>query len=159
MHNALSELPQVHKLVQVGVRDLSAPEHGAIVAEEKISTIFEVDRQQFMGEGEPWANLAAEIIERLPDKVYVSLDIDGLDPTYCPNTGTPVPGGLTFAEVVQLLGQLGRSGKTIVGFDLVEVAPGPGPPEESYDANVGARLLYKLCGWALRGRSSGKGEV
>jgi agmatinase len=74
--------------------------------------------------------------------VYVSFDIDALDPSLCPHTGTPVPGGMSFNQAAILLDTLKHSGKTIVGFDLVEVCPG----EDEWDANVGARVLYKLCG-------------
>jgi agmatinase len=81
----------------------------------------------------------------LPEKVYVSFDIDGLDPSLCSHTGTPVPGGLSFNQAALLLWALKQSGKTVVGFDLVEVAPEIHHGFE-YDANVGARVLYKLCG-------------
>ena len=81
----------------------------------------------------------------LPDDVYLSWDIDGLDPTLCPGTGTPVPGGLSWNEAVGLLRALRRAKKRIVGLDLCEVAPG----ETEWDANVGARLLYKMIGFAL----------
>ena len=79
------------------------------------------------------------------ETVYVSFDIDALDPALCPNTGTPVPGGLSFNQAVLLLDVLKRSGRRVVGFDVVEVSPGPrGGPE--IDAITGARILYKLCG-------------
>jgi len=90
------------------------------------------------------------ILEPLPAEVYVSFDIDGLDPSLCPHTGTPVPGGLSFQEAVYLVAAVVRSGRRLVGFDLVEVAPDPAGGE--WDGNVAARLLYKLCGWALQGR-------
>ena len=82
---------------------------------------------------------------KLPERVWISFDIDGLDPRLCPGTGTPVPGGLDFYEAVYLIGEVARSGRTIVGFDLNEVAPG----DSEWDANVGARLLYKLSAWTL----------
>ena len=87
-------------------------------------------------------------LDALPQDVWVSVDIDGLDPSLCPNTGTPVPGGLAFAELAHLLHRLAGSGRRVVGFDLVEVAPGA----DEWDANVGARVLYKLCGAALHSR-------
>jgi agmatinase len=87
------------------------------------------------------------LLEALPAKVYVSFDIDGLDPALCPHTGTPVPGGLAFHEATAVIEAVVRSGRRIVGFDLNEVAPGPEGDE--WDANVGARLLYKLIGWTL----------
>lgn len=101
-------------------------------------------------EGEPWAAQVRRIVEPLPREVYVSFDVDGLDPTLCPHTGTPVPGGLSFQEAAYLIGAVVRSGRRIVGFDLVEVSPGPDGGD--WDGNVGARLLYKLIGWALAGR-------
>jgi agmatinase len=67
----------------------------------------------------------------------------------CPHTGTPVPGGLEFAEATYLTGAVAHSGRRIVGLDLVEVAPGPAGSGE-YDAVVGARLLYKMIGYMLR---------
>ncbi len=90
------------------------------------------------------------ILEPLPRQVYVTFDIDGLDPTLCPHTGTPVPGGLSFQEASFLVGEIVRSGRRLVGFDLVEVAPDPAGGDE-WDGNVGARLLYKLAGWTLKG--------
>ena len=84
-------------------------------------------------------------MSHLPEKVYVSIDIDGLSPEFCPNTGTPVPGGLSFDQMNYLLSKIASSGRKIVGFDLNEVAPGA----SNWDANVGARLLYKMCGWTV----------
>ena len=97
-----------------------------------------------------YASLVERMLAPLPQQVYVSVDIDGLDPALCPHTGTPVPGGLTFPELCTLLRLLVRSGRRVVGFDLTEVAPGPEGDE--WDANVGARVLYKLAGWALKSR-------
>jgi agmatinase len=71
----------------------------------------------------------------------VSIDIDGLDPKLCPHTGTPVPGGLEYEELMFLLQELKNSGRALIGFDLCEVAPGA----EGWDANVGARVLFHLC--------------
>ena len=74
--------------------------------------------------------------------MYISFDIDGLSPDLCPNTGTPVPGGLLFQKVDYLLNILKQSDKKIIGFDLCEVAPGK---HSDWDANVGARVLFNLC--------------
>ena len=93
-----------------------------------------------------------EIAGRLPPKVYVSFDIDGLDPALCPGTGTPVPGGLSFHEATSLIAAVVRRGRRIVGCDLCEVAPSPGDSE--WNANVGARLLYKMIGYALKSQGS-----
>ncbi|MBQ8335468.1 MAG: arginase family protein, partial [Tidjanibacter sp.] len=88
------------------------------------------------------------MVECLPQKVYISFDIDGLAAENCPSTGTPVPGGLSFNQAVYLLDKVVRSGRKIVGFDLVEVAPAN--KDDEWDANVGARMLYKLCGLILK---------
>jgi agmatinase len=64
-------------------------------------------------------------------------------PWYCPNTGTPVPGGFSFEQATYLLNLLAQSGKEIIGFDLVEVAPGE---NDDWDGNVGARMLFHMCG-------------
>jgi agmatinase len=89
-----------------------------------------------------------DIIKALPEKVYLSIDIDGLDPGLCPNTGTPVPGGLSFEQTIYLLEQIANSQRTIIGFDLSEVAPG----NDEWDANVGARLLYRLANLTLKAK-------
>ena len=78
----------------------------------------------------------------------VPVAIDRMMPVGHRLAGTPVPGGLTFAEADGLLVALARSGRTVVGFDLVEVAPS-GRPGDEWDANVGARILYRLCGLSL----------
>jgi agmatinase len=94
--------------------------------------------------------LCRRVVERLPRHVHLSWDIDGLSPDLCPHTGTPVPGGLSFAEACHLLRTVVESGRRIVGLDLCEVSPGPRGDE--WDANVGARLLYKMIGCAVRSR-------
>ena len=147
MHNVLQLCPSVQRLVQVGIRDFSEGELRAIQASDgRILTHFDADWQRGRFAGVSFDHLVNELLEGLPERVWVSCDIDGLDPSLCPNTGTPVPGGLMFPEVAHILSQLAASGRRIVGFDLVEVAPG----KDEWDANVGARLLYKMCGAAVR---------
>ena len=152
MHRVRSTLPSVHKIVSVGVRDLGAAEHAAIVADDGIEAFFDRDLRRRVFDGEAFRRIAESIADALPNDVYVSFDIDGLDPSLCPNTGTPVPGGLSFAEACAVLAAVVDSGRRIVGFDLCEVAPGPGGDE--WDANVGARVLYKLIGYALKSRAA-----
>lgn len=145
MYNVITKTP-LKKLVQVGIRDFCAEEYDFIYANpEKIHTFFDAQLTEKKMQGQSWSTLCEAIIEKLPHEVYVSFDIDGLDPRFCPHTGTPVPGGLEFSEVLFLFKKLIQSGRKIIGFDLNEVAPG----ETEWDANVGARLLYKLCGWTL----------
>lgn len=145
-HNVMTKIGGVAKLVQVGVRDLGQAENAMIRnSKGRIVTFFDADLARRKDDGEAFAKIADSIVSELPQKVYLSWDIDGLDPTLCPGTGTPVPGGLSWSEAIALLRAIHRSGKTIVGLDLCEVSPG----ETEWGANVGARLLYKMIGFAL----------
>lgn len=151
MDNVLREVAGVQRLVQVGIRDFCEQELRAIEASEgRVVTHFDLVWQRRLAEGERLRDLIDQALGALPEQVWVSFDIDGLDPALCPHTGTPVPGGLSFASATLLLARLVESGRRIIGFDLNEVAPGPDGDE--WDANVGARVLYKLCGFALLGR-------
>jgi len=145
-HNVMTRLDDVGRLVQVGVRDLGQAERAMIDGSQgRIRTFYDAELAARKEDGVPYAKLADEIVAALPDDIYLSWDIDGLDPTLCPGTGTPVPGGLSWNEAIGLLRAIHRSGKRIVGLDLCEVSPG----ESEWDANVGARLLYKMIGFAL----------
>ncbi len=149
-YNLLTKLP-LKISVHVGLRDLCEEEYDFMQTEKKrVAVFFDHDLRERKYRGETWQKICREIVGALPKEVYVSFDIDGLDPSLCPHTGTPVPGGLSFGEADFLLKTLVESGKTIVGFDLNEVSPGP----DEWDGNVGARILYKLCGWMVR--SQGK---
>jgi agmatinase len=142
MYNALKEIPQLQKLVQVGIRDYSQGEHEFILQNaQRVRTYFEREIRERQFDGESFKKVAGEIIDQLPDKVYISFDIDGLDPKLCPSTGTPVPGGFQTEQVFYLFRQIIKAGKKIVGFDLSEVSTS----ENGWDANVGARVLFKLC--------------
>lgn len=154
-HNVMTRLPRVGRLVQVGIRDFSGGENAFLEASGgRIATFFEADVRARLFSGEGWGHVAEEIVAALPRDVWVSFDIDGLDPALCPHTGTPVPGGLSFAEATALFRKLAASGRRVVGFDLSEVAPDPTGASE-WDGNVAARLLYKLIGFALRSAGSG----
>lgn len=144
MYNALKSAA-VSRLVQVGIRDFCEAEYQLIQrAGGRIRTFFDDDLKSKLNAGMSWEVICTEIIKELPQKVYISFDIDGLDPRYCPHTGTPVPGGLEFHHAVDLLKAIATSGRTIIGFDLNEVAPGV---NDDWDANVGARLLWQLSCW------------
>jgi agmatinase len=148
MHNVLG-LAGVAKIVQVGIRDLSEEEFDAITGSSgRVKAFFDPDLRRAAFESVPWSQTVHRIVDELPARVYVSFDIDGLDPTLCPHTGTPVPGGLSFAEAGSLVARVVASGRTIVGLDVNEVSPAPDASDE-WDANVGARVLYKLIGWML----------
>lgn len=142
MTNAL-KIKEVSKLVQVGIRDYCDEEFQVIQKSKgRVKTFFDRDLKIENMRGKTWEAQVNDILNELPDKVYLSFDIDGLDPKLCPNTGTPVAGGFEFEQVLFLVEQVIKSGKELIGFDLNEVAPGK---KDEWDANVGARLLYRLC--------------
>jgi agmatinase len=154
MYNVLSEIPQMKKLVQVGIRDVCEEEIEFCKSQgHRVQMYSDYSLADKKFKGSSWDLIAKEIVNGLPKEVWVSFDIDGLDPKLCPSTGTPVPGGLEFSEATYIIGALVRSGRKIVGFDLNEVAPG----ETEWDANVGARMLYKLCAWTFA--SWGKAKI
>ncbi|MDP4866947.1 MAG: agmatinase family protein [Crocinitomicaceae bacterium] len=142
MFNALKNCKNLIRLVQVGIRDIAESEIQLIEnSNERIKTFFDWDLKDGQFAGKTWQSQVNEIINDLPQNVYISFDIDGLRPELCPNTGTPVVGGFGLEEVNYLLFQLVNSGKKIVGFDLNEVAPGN---DDDWDANVGARALWNM---------------
>jgi agmatinase len=149
MYNVIKKIPQVQRLVQVGIRDFAKREADVVAAANgRIVVHHDATLAERGFAGESWRAICDDIVRELPKRVYVSFDIDGLDPYLCPSTGTPVPGGLSFQQAVYLIKRVVESGRSIIGFDLNEVVPGPEGDE--WDANVGARVLYKLCGWTLR---------
>ncbi|GAB4519232.1 MAG: agmatinase family protein [Phycisphaerales bacterium] len=149
MRNALERLPEITRLVQVGIRDAGVEETAyAHALGDRVVTTLAHDLHARLDDGERYADLCARIVEPLPEHVYVTFDIDVLEPSLCPHTGTPVPGGLSFQRAVRLLKALADSGRTVIGADLVEVAPGRDGDE--WDANVGMRVLYALIGCITR---------
>ncbi|KAM3089721.1 agmatinase family protein [Phormidesmis sp. 146-35] len=139
MFNAL-QLPQISKLVQVGIRDVCHDEIELIQQSgDRVSTYFDPMLKEKLYAGVSWLDLCQQIVAQLPQQVYISFDIDGLDPKLCPNTGTPVPGGLELEQTICLFREVVRSGREIIGFDVVEVG------NQEWDGNVAARAVYKLC--------------
>lgn len=146
MFNAL-QLPQISKLVQVGVRDLCHDEVNLIQRSQgRVVPYYDSMLKEKLYSGFSWLDICKQIVAELPQQVYISFDVDGLDPKLCPNTGTPVPGGLELEQTFCLFREVVNSGRQIIGFDLVEVG------NAEWDGNVGARIVYKLCN--LMGLSS-----
>ncbi|HSK11872.1 MAG TPA: agmatinase family protein, partial [Phnomibacter sp.] len=142
IYNGLEEIPQLQRVVQVGVRDYSQGEWEYICnSGHRVVAFLDRNLKARLYEGEPWKSICDDIISKLPEQVYLSFDIDGLDPKLCPNTGTPVHGGLESQQVNYLLRQLIKSGRKLIGFDLVEV----GISQTDWDANVAARELWHIC--------------
>jgi agmatinase len=148
MYNALNEIPQIERLVQVGVRDFCDEEWDYINnSNYRVVTYFDKEIKERQYEGATWKQIADEIVNHLPQKVFISFDVDGLDPKLCPNTGTPVHGGLEAEQTFYLFRQILKSGRKLIGFDINEVGVGEG----EWDANVGARILWKMCNLMVQG--------
>lgn len=124
------------RVVEVGVRSMS---------EEEARFIESNDIPVFMWPSEHSIDqLAANIVERLGREVYVSVDLDVLDPAIMSAVGTPEPGGMSWHEAARLLRLIGEN-RHIVGFDVVELSPTEGPEACAFTA---AKLFYKLIGYA-----------
>jgi agmatinase len=148
-YNAL-QINEIAKLVQVGIRDFCEEESQLVAASNgRVKVWYDQQLREELFARSSFKTLCQRIVAELPDKVYISFDIDGLKPNLCPHTGTPVPGGLEYNEAIFLIKTLVESGREIIGFDLCEVAG----VEHEWDGNVGARVLYKLCN--LMGKSNG----
>lgn len=152
MFNAL-KIKQVEKLVQVGIRDYCEEELDLINnSNGRIKTFFDRDIKYAQYNGDSWDRICNRIVNELPHYIYLSFDIDGLDPKLCPNTGTPVAGGFETEQILFLLEKIVNSGRRIVAFDLNEV--GVSKDGDDWDANVAARLLYRIAN--LSAKSQGK---
>jgi agmatinase len=150
MYNSLNEIPQLKRLVQVGIRDFSGEELEYVRnSGDRVITYFDKEIKGRQFEGDTWKKIAEEIVSKLPEKVHISFDIDGLDRKLCPHTGTPVPGGFETEEVFYLFRKLLESGRKIIGFDLCEV----GISDTDWNSNVGARVLFKLCNFLVTSNS------
>ncbi len=147
-HNAMTKIGGVARLVQVGIRDLCEEEFAMIRGSDgRIRTLFDTDWASAKLEHRDLRALIRSTLDALPKAIWVTFDIDALDPTLCPNTGTPVPGGLSWHDAMLWLEEIANAGREIVGCDLNEVAPGAASSDsESIDANVGARVLYRMIG-------------
>lgn len=123
-------------VVQVGVRSLSLEEQ---------EFISRNSMRLFGGIPGSYSSSAGEIVTSLNNEVYISIDLDVLDPSIMPAVGTPEPGGMQWHELLNLL-RLVANGRRVVGFDIVELCPREGPVSCSFTA---AKLAYKLIGYAV----------
>ena len=123
----------------VGVRSI-AQEEWRFINEQRVPV--------FQWPSAASAGLAEQVLSTLTPHVYVSLDLDVLDPSLMPAVGTPEPGGMSWEQLLALLRAVSLQ-RTIVGFDIMELAPALGPPSCAY---IAAKLAYKLMGYALFGK-------
>jgi N1-aminopropylagmatine ureohydrolase len=127
-------------IVQVGIR-AQCKDEGELIKKDEIKTFFARDIRKSESQ-QKWQN---EVVKNLSKNVYITFDIDGLDPTIVPATGTPEPGGLFWDETLDLLKLVGNR-KNIVGFDLVELAPSKYHIASNY---IAAKLVYKILNYAF----------
>ena len=127
---ALYEANETTNLIQVGIRSMD-------VAETRVMNMDNVFFAHDMAQDEFWMDAA---IELMTDNVYITIDLDGFDPSICPGTGTPEPGGLMWYESLEFFRKVFEQ-KNIVGFDIVELCPNE--VEKSSDF-LAAKLYYKL---------------
>ena len=132
-------LIEICPVVQVGVRSLSREEFALTQNPLPNLHTFIWDAQA------PRLPDLDDVLARLTSDVYVSIDLDALDPSIMPAVGTPEPGGMDWGHVIRLIEAVARH-RRIVGFDVVELSPNEGPHACAYTA---ARLAYKLIGSAL----------
>ncbi len=131
------------RLVQVGIRSLTAEEHRLIREDHRIRTFFASELV-----GRPPEDWASEVAAAVEGPCYLTVDLDGLDPSIMPATGTPEPGGLDWYGVSALVEALAERGP-IVGADIVELAPIPGLVAPDF---LAARLAQRIAGFAARSR-------
>ncbi len=124
-------------ITQVGIRSY-CQEELAYVKEKGFDPFY----QRLI---EHWADWPEEVVQRLSQEVYVTIDLDGLDPSIVPSVGTPEPGGLGWREALRLLRRVAEK-RRLVGFDITELTPDPNNIAPDY---LAARLAYKTLGYAL----------
>ena len=137
------EILDPHRIVQVGIR-AQCMEESQFIRTRGVNTFYAHDIRSGVYADSPEL-LQQEILDRLTEHVYVTFDVDGLDPSIMPSTGTPEPNGLYWAETTRMLRRAGET-RTIVGFDVVELAPARGAPHADLTA---AKLTYKMMNYAF----------
>ncbi|WP_047246626.1 agmatinase [Maribacter thermophilus] len=135
---AVHEASQTTNLVQVGIRSMDAIEK-TFMDEEK--TFFAHD----MVADEYWMD---KVIDAMTDNVFITFDLDALDPSIMPSTGTPEPGGLLWYESLEFLKQVFEE-KNVVGFDIVELCPNPSDKSSDF---LAAKLYYKMLSYKFMGQ-------
>ena len=136
---ALYEASQTTHLIQVGIRSM---EHN----EKSVMNLDNVFFAHEMASDEYWIEQA---IERMTDNVYITFDLDALDPSILPATGTPEPGGMLWYETLAFLREVFKE-KNVVGFDIVELCPEPALYASDF---LAAKLYYKMLSYKFHLKS------
>ncbi|HPF11121.1 MAG TPA: agmatinase [Flavobacteriaceae bacterium] len=134
---AVYEASQTTNLIQVGIRSMDVAET-RVMDEEKVWFAHDMAHDEY------WMD---NVIEALGDNVFITFDLDALDPSIMPSTGTPEPGGLFWYETLEFLKEVFAQ-KNVVGFDIVELCP---RPEEKSSDFLAAKLYYKMLSYKFEG--------
>jgi agmatinase len=137
---AVYEASQTTNLIQVGIRSMDAIEK-TVMDEEK--TYFAHD----MAVDDNWMDSA---IDQMTDNVFITFDLDALDPSIMPSTGTPEPGGLFWYETLEFLKQVFEE-KNVVGFDIVELCPNKNDKSSDF---LAAKLYYKMLSYKFQNENA-----
>ena len=122
-------------IVQVGIRSLSLEEH-RFLQQQRLEPLY---MEEFARDRDS----VAKVVSSLSDDVYITIDLDVLDPAVMSAVGTPEPGGMGWYELVELVRAVSQK-KRVVGFDLVELCPREGPISCAF---LAAKLAYKVIGY------------
>ncbi|CAN5691374.1 hypothetical protein BH23GEM10_BH23GEM10_15580 [soil metagenome] len=130
------------EIAAVGIRAITTEEMELVRRSENIHVFLADD----IHSGDAWLD---DVLSRLGDDVYITFDVDGLDPALVPSTGTPEPGGLQWYPVLKLLRRV-FSERRVLAVDVVELAPIPGLAAPDF---LVAKLIYKMIGYRFEGGS------
>ncbi|MGJ8664876.1 MAG: agmatinase [Patiriisocius sp.] len=139
---AVYEASQTTNLIQVGIRSMDVAE----------TRVMDTDKTWFahdMANDEYWMD---SVVEALGDNVFITFDLDALDPSIMPSTGTPEPGGLFWYETLEFLKQVFEE-KNVVGFDIVELCPNEDDKSSDF---LAAKLYYKMLSYKFNGSDEGE---
>ncbi len=136
---------EIAPFVGLGIRNLSSEEH-EFVQQKKIDLFFAKDLiKDKRVSGAKSIGWADQVLDRLSKNVYLTMDLDFLDPSIMPSVGTPEPGGLLWNQTLSFLRKVAEN-KNIVGFDCVELCPIPGLVAPNF---LAAKLIYKIIGYIV----------
>ncbi len=148
MHNVRTKLENPPSIYQLGIRDFCESEYN--FALKNSTFLLDQELHTKLLNGKSFNDCLDELFHGLSNNIYISFDIDGLSPEFCPNTGTPVPGGLSYNQATYLIQYLHKKNHSLVGFDLVEVSPDEKTTfGEGLDEVIASRVLYELSCFAL----------
>ena len=130
-----------NRVTQVGIR-AQCIEESILIKEKNINTFYASSIRRCI-HGSNWQE---KVVSTLGEQIYITFDVDYFDPSIMPSTGTPEPDGFLYSETLEVFREIVRTGKRIIGFDIVELAPVAGVAHPDITT---ARLLYKLLNFAF----------